>query len=324
MLYAGSDDGVYRVADVTEPGETRAEKVLDAEQAYRIKSFDGIDGIFATSESGLFYSPDGDDWQRLPVPEEQVYAVTASPDGERVYAGTRPARLFVAEWAGAPTDPDDWQEVDGFRELREQTDWGIPRHDGMAQVRSLRTHPDEPERIVVGIEVGGVHVSDDSGETWQDRHIEGFDAPHTDDIHHLELEDCESFVASTGSGLYRSTDAGRSWTRLDTDFSQRYFRESFAHEGIIYAGAAPSSTASWAEDDTHVLTVSRDGDAAELADWPTPEAVPIGWALVDGEVVTANHQGTLLRNTADGWERVGTVPTPGEVRGRYMPLLWHA
>jgi len=323
MLYAGTDDGVYRIAGVPDPGETTAEKGLDAEQVYRVESFDDIDGIFATSESGLYHSPDGDDWQRLPVPEEQVYAVTASPDGERVYAGTRPARLFVADWtAGVPTDSDDWREVEGFRALREQTDWGIPRHDGMAQVRSLRTHPDAPDRIVAGVEVGGVHVSDDAGETWQNRHIEGFDAPHTDDIHHVELEDSETFVATTGSGLYRSTDAGRSWTRLDTAFSQRYFRQSFAHDGTVYAGAAPSSTASWAEDDDHVLAVSRGGDVAELADWPTPEAVAIGWTLVEGDVVAANHQGTLLRRTSDGWERVGSVPTPGEVRGRYMPLLW--
>jgi hypothetical protein len=109
---------------------------------------------------------------------------------------------------------------------------------------------------------------------------------------------------------------------LDTDFSQRYVRESFAHDDTVYAGAAPSSSSSWAEDDDHVLAVSRNGDAAELADWPTPEAVAIGWCAIDGDVVAANHQGTLLRRSSDGWKRVGSVPTPGAVRGRYMPLLW--
>ncbi|MFC7132234.1 MULTISPECIES: WD40/YVTN/BNR-like repeat-containing protein [Salinibaculum] len=323
MLYAGSDDGVYRIAGVPEPGETTAEKVLDAEQVYRVAVFDGIDGFFATSESGLYHSPDGDDWQRLPVPEEQVYAVTASPGGERVYAGTRPSGLFIADWsAGVPTDPDDWTAVEGFRQLRANADWGIPRHDGVAQVRSLRTHPDAPDRIVAGVEVGGVHVSDDGGETWDDRRIEGFDAPHTDDIHHVALGDSETFVASTGSGLYRSTDAGRTWTRLDTGYDQRYVREAVVHDGVVYAGVAPSSSSSWAEDDDHVLVTSRDGESADPVDWPTPEAVAIGWCVVDGDPVAANHQGTLLRRGAEGWTRVGTVPTAGSVRGRYLPLLW--
>lgn len=323
MLYAGTDDGVYRIAGVPDPGATTAERVLAADQVYRIVAFEGIDGLFATAESGLYHSSDGDDWRRLSLPEEQVYAVTADPAGERVYAGTRPARLFVADWtAGVPTDPDDWREVAGFRDLRDETDWGIPRHDGMAQVRSLRTHPDTPERLVAGVEVGGVHVSDDAGQTWANRHIEGFDAPHTDDIHHVELADSETFVASTGSGLYRSTDAGRTWARLDTDVSQRYVRESFVHDGVVYAGAAPSSSSSWVEDDDHALLEARDGDAADRVDWPTPEAVALGWTLVDGDVVTATHRGTLLRRAPNGWERVGSVPTPGAVRGRYMPLLW--
>ena len=179
MIYAGSTDGVYRIAGVGgEPFET--ERVVETDRVYRLESVDRgpLSGLLAAGESGLFHSPDGRDWLRLSVPEQQVYAVAAAPSGERVYAGTRPSDLYVADCgASVPTDEDDWEPVAGFRDLAERVDWGIPRHDWISQVRSLRIHPDAPERLIAGIEVGGVHVSDDGGETWQSRHIEGFDAP---------------------------------------------------------------------------------------------------------------------------------------------------
>jgi photosystem II stability/assembly factor-like uncharacterized protein len=316
-LIAGSDDGVYRFENV---GET-AEKVLDTGQVFRIRQFPGLDGLFVTSESGLYHSRDGQAWTELPVPETEVYAVTADPDGERLYAGTRPAHLFAADCgAGVPTGEQDWEAVPGFQELRERTDWGLPRHDGIAQVRSLCTHPDTPDRLVAGIEVGGVHVSDDGGETWQSRRIEGFDAPHTDDIHHLALPDSETVVASTGSGLYRSSDAGRSWERLDTGHRQRYFREAFVHDGTVYAGGAPASSSSWEEDTDHALFECHESDTLEPVPSPAPTEVALGWCEFEGQILAVAHRGTLLQRQSDGWEELGTVPTPGTLSGRYLPM----
>jgi hypothetical protein len=324
MLLAGNDDGVYRIDGVRESETSSAEKVLDAGRVVHVERFDGADGLFAASESGLFHSSAGSEWTALGVPEEPVYAVTAASAGERLYAGTRPARVFVADLrTGLPDDERDWEELDGFRELRERADWGIPRHDGRAQVRSLCTHPDAPDRIVAGVEVGGVHVSEDGGESWTARQIEGFDAPHTDDIHHIALADEETLVASTGSGLFRSPDAGRTWDRLDTDYSQRYFREAFAHDGRVYAGGAPASSASWEKDDDHALFEAEDGRRLDRAPSPVPDEVAIGWCAVDGDAVAATHGGTLIRRDADGWRRVGNVPTSGGARGRYMPLAWY-
>ncbi|GKZ15987.1 hypothetical protein HAL_38680 [Haladaptatus sp. T7] len=322
MLIAGSDDGVYRISGLRESGGTTAEKLLDAEKVFRVEQFDGPDGLFVAAKSGVYYSPDGDEWTTLSVPDEEVYSVTVAPSGERLYAGTRPARLFVADFgSGVPSDAEAWAEVVGFRELRDRIDWGLDRHDGLAQIRSLRTHPDAPERLVAGVEVGGVHVSDDGGENWRSRCID-CDAPHTDDIHHLVLEDEGTIVASTGSGLYRSTDVGRTWTRLDGDHDQRYFRGAFVHDGTVYAGGAPASSSSW-EEGNHALFASHDGKSLERISFPTSDEVAIGWCAVDGDVLTATHRGTLFRHRSGDWETVGSVPTPGRVRGRYMPLTWY-
>lgn len=322
MLIAGSDDGVYRATGVDAPRTTTAEKALDDERVYRVRQFDTVAGVFAASTSGLYHSPDGHEWARVPIPVDEAYAVSADPAGERLYLGTRPSSVFVADvGTGLPTDDGQWTELDSFRDLREQSDWGLERHDWISQVRSIQTHPDAPDRLVVGVEVGGIHVSEDRGETWTDRSIRGFEAPHTDDIHHLALADSETIIASTGSGLYRSRDVGRTWTRLDTDVSQRYFREAFAHEGVVYAGAAPGPSPTW-DEGGHALLEFHDGYPLQTVTSPRPDEHAIGWCATDETVLTATHRGTILRRRLGNWEVAGSVPTPGELRGRYLPLTW--
>jgi hypothetical protein len=322
MLIAGSDDGVYRITDVQEQGDATAEKVLDADRVYRVRQFDSVDGLFAASESGLYHSLDGSEWSAVPLPADNAYAVTADPSGDRLYVGTCPSRLFVADTAtGVPADERAWNKLDSFGDLRERSDWGLPRHDGVSQVRSLCTHPTAPDRLVVGIEVGGIHVSDDQGETWTDRSIHGIDAPHTDDVHHLTLADGETLVASTGSGLYRSPDVGRTWSRLDTDISQRYFREAFAHDDVVYAGAAPGPSPTW-DEGNHALLEYHDGQPLQTVSSPRPDEHAIGWCATDETVFAVTHRGTLLRRRRGNWEVAGAVPVPGELRGRYLPLCW--
>jgi hypothetical protein len=87
---------------------------------FRVRQFDELDGLFVAAKSGLYYSPDGNGWTTLPVPDEEVYSVTADSSGERLYAGTRPAHLFVADvGSDVPSDAEAWEEVVGFRELRD-------------------------------------------------------------------------------------------------------------------------------------------------------------------------------------------------------------
>ncbi|SEO54566.1 hypothetical protein SAMN04487948_103164 [Halogranum amylolyticum] len=322
MLIAGSDDGVYSVADVDDPDAT-TEKVLDAGRVFRVERFDALSGLFAASTTGLYHSLDGTDWTAVPLPVDEAYAVAADPAGSRLYVGTRPSRLLVADCnAGVPTVERAWRPISAFDDLREESDWGLPRHDGVSQVRSVCTHSSAPDRLAVGVEVGGVHVSDDRGITWTDRSIRGFDAPHTDDVHHLTLADGETLVASTGSGLYRSPDLGETWTRLDTDHSQRYFREAFAHDDVVYAGAAPGPSPTW-DDGGHALFECHDGETLNEVASPTPDEHAIGWCATDEDVLAVTHRGTLLRRRRGDWKAVGTVPTPGDLRGRYLPLTWY-
>ncbi|MFB6254067.1 MAG: WD40 repeat domain-containing protein, partial [Halobacteriaceae archaeon] len=160
-------------------------------------------------------------------------------------------------------------------------------------------------------------------KTWTNRSIQGFDAPHTDDIHHLLLDEPDTLIASTGSGLYRSNNTGQTWIRLDRNHPQRYFREAFVHNDSIYAGAAMGSSSSWEEETNHGLFECHSGNNLEKVSYPTTNEVPIGWCAIDDKVVAATHRGTLIQRETEEWTPIGSVPTPGSVQGRYLPLLWH-
>lgn len=322
MLLAGTGDGVYRVSGLDEDAEANVETVLDAPRVERLRQFDAIEGVFAATKTGLYYSLDGTEWTELGFSERPVYAVGASPSGDEIYAGTRPTGVYVSplgDGANPGPGPLDWQEFDAFRELPSRDDWGVPRHDNVAQVRSLDVHPDSPQRIVAGVEPGGVHVSEDEGETWEERR----DTVH-DDIHGLHVVGDSEYVASTGVGLYRTTDAGQSWERLDEGVEQRYFRAAHFHDGVLYTSAACVPPNEWEQDEANpALFEWQDGVGLEVVESPRPDEVVVGWTMVDGDVVGATHRGTLLRKQSSGWEVVGEIPTPDGLYGRYVNLTWY-
>src|SRR5699024_1044070 len=136
------------------------------------------DEVFAATRSGLFHSADrGESWTNLNVRRQEVYSVFLNTQNNKLYAGTHPAHPYVSEDHGK-----SWRELTGLQDLPSRDSWRLPRHRNEAHIRSINVPPDAPERIIVGIEVGGVHVSEDGGRTWMERR----DGLH-DDIHHISM-----------------------------------------------------------------------------------------------------------------------------------------
>ena len=231
-LLIGTGDGVYRSAS---GALDDTERVLDSGSTLRVRTFEHFEGVFATSKTGLHRSVDGGTtWENLGVPLEEVFSVVGSPNGSRLYAGTHPAHLYVSTDEG-----ETWDELDEFQELPSREQWHTPRHRNEAHVRSLGVHSDAPERVIAGVEVGGVHVSENNGETWTERR-DGLPDREDDlqyDVHHVLVLAADEYVVSCGGGLYRTRNAGRSWRRFDTGSNYPYFQEAFTYRNRLYAAA---------------------------------------------------------------------------------------
>jgi photosystem II stability/assembly factor-like uncharacterized protein len=302
-MLAGTSDGVYRLSGV-DGGSVTAERVLAASEVRRVEPFDAVYGVFAATIDALYHSPDGDEWTDLGVPREEVYSVAAH--GDRLYAGTHPSHVYVTESFESGTRPE-WRELAGFQDLPSRDDWHTPRHRNESHVRSLHVHPDAPDRVIAGVEVGGVHVSDNRGESWAERK----EGVH-DDIHHLLVRGPDEYVASTGYGLYRTRDAGRSWTRLDEGVEQRYFREAIDHDGTLYAAAAAGSPNTWPDGAGAAIFEAEAGDdRLEPVGAGDRDDVVLSWAVADGTVYAGTSSERLLRRDDGGWTHVGDLPVNG-------------
>ena len=266
--------------------------------------------VFAATRTGLYRRTE-DGWHDLGAPRKQVYAVGATP--ERLIAGTRPAVLFAA-------DPEklEWRGLKRFQEIPSRPRWRLPRHENLAYVRDVHLDPggpDGPRRVAAAVEVGGVHVSADGGETWTERR-EGVN----DDVHELHVAGPGAYVAATGDGLYRTSTAGRSCERLDGVVRQRYFRAVHVHRGTIYPGGAMANSSAWNDPGADPQLFSyRDGELHKVA-IPYPDETVSGLETVENRLVAVTHRGHILGRADGGWDELGSVPTPSDVTGRYTPV----
>lgn len=311
-LLVGTFDGVHRAKL---EGDPVARPVLDCGDAIAVRTLPGLEGVFAATRTGLYRTRnDGDAWEDLATPRNEVFSVTASPDGRRLYAGTHPAHLYASDDEG-----DTWTQLEGLQQLPSRGTWHTPRHRDAAHVRTLATHPEAPHRVVAGIEVGGVHVSDDEGRSWTERRA-GLEHERDDDlqydVHHVLTTGADTLHVSCGYGFYRSRDAGASWTRLDPPTEHRYFHASHEHDRRLFVAAETFPPGPYGGDQIAggMLFASDDGgDTLEPLPYPgAPEEVATALASAGDRLLAGTSQGRILALDGDAWEQVSQ--TPGWIR----------
>lgn len=304
-LLCGTRDGVW-LAD-PEVG-TDPERVCDAGKVYDLAR--AGDGWLAAAGSGLYRAgPDAREWDRSEVPETPVTATTATPDGERLFAGTRPAKTFASDDGGA-----SWRELSGFTSLPSREDWWNP--DVPPHVRSLETLPSAPDRVLAGVDGGGVHVSDDRGETWAERctALSAF-------VHHICPLSEDEWVVAGDAGLFRTRNGGEWWDYLyGDDMYHRYFRGVVADGHVIYSGGARSHPPVWTGErgaDAGLYRLDLTGRDPELSLEPYPDEprdVVLSGAVADGVAVAGTHRGKLLAREDGTWGTVAAIPGGPQVR----------
>ena len=163
--------------------------------------------IVGTEGAGVFLSSDGGRrWERMEPPERDVFSVAIGPADGTLYAGTEPSRLFVLR------DGAEWTELEALQNIPSRERWSFPPRPWTHHVRWIAPDPHRPERLLVAIELGGVMLSDDGGESFSDHRPGAKRDAHSIAWH--PLAEGRAYQAA-GDGAAWSADGGRSWSALE-------------------------------------------------------------------------------------------------------------
>ena len=313
-ILSGTSNGVFVVS---EGAATQILRCRDVRELVRIggRCFAGTgDGLYVSDDRGRTWVPSG-------LEGREVWQVRDDGNGT-LYAGTAPTGLFRSEDNG-----DTWIEIAGLARLADAGGWRVPQDPPTgARARALVV---SGARIRVGVEVGGLALSEDAGKTWSA--VLPGDNP---DLHMLFAHPAEphTLFASTGygrlngvaekvegnAGVFRSDDGGRTWAFAWKGITPRYSRpmciDHRAPYGLTVA-SAPTAFSNYRDENGAQAMLFRSENGGEswrsLCDEAhSPSAANFHGLTVDpevpGGVLVGTDSGEVWR-VGDGaeWELCG-------------------
>ncbi len=175
---------------------------------------------------------DGHSWTELPAPAFpadaagaptlfQVWTLETGGIGQSgtLWAGALPAGLFRSDNHG-----DTWSQISALWDVPERASWFGGGYDE-AGIHTISPDPRDANRVFVAISCGGVWESRDAGKSWT-LQGEGLVAAYmppeqagkreTQDPHRVArcLAAPDTMWMQHHNGIFRSTDAGATWTQL--------------------------------------------------------------------------------------------------------------
>lgn len=237
--------------------------------------------------------------------DEPIKAVwSLAPNGGALYAGVQPAGLFKSVDQG-----QSWQHVEGLQKHPTRPDW----HPGGAGLilHSLLVHPNDGEKIWVGISAAGVFHTEDGGETWEPRNRgtradflpEGQNYPEFGQcVHCLVMAPGQPdlLYQQNHCGMYRSEDGGKRWDSIEAGLPS-----SFGFPASVHP-----------RDPSTLYLVPLNGD---IAGRYVPEGKAAVWRTRDGgNTWEAKREGLPQENAFFGVLRQAMATDPLEPAGVYF------
>ena len=242
-----------------------------------------------TEHSGLFYSWDGGaHWLRANpnVPKMMLYSALALDGG--VMVGTVPSAVYKRKSDGG------WQELEGVR-VNSAGATFPPSPELQSRTRYLAVDPASPHRLYAGIEVGGLLLSDDGGESWQPAN-EGL----TDmDVHEVLASRAKPGMvyAACGDKAFRSFDRAAHWEEITPsthDYGMSVIEDG---KGVVYLGSAKGRPNTWIRPEGASAAILRSRDSG--SSWEIVLDSLYGGVMhmcaLSNAVMAGTSDGTLLR-----------------------------
>ena len=250
-------------------------------------------------------------WDQLRLPEQDVYSLAVSPVDGAVYAGCEPSMLFRSDDGGAT-----WEELETLRSLPSAPTWSFPPRPWTSHVRWIAPSPHDRLRILVGIELGGLMVSEDGGASWHD-HRPGAQR----DVHSLAWHPSAEGRAyeAGGGGAAWSDDGGLTWRPAD-DGRDRHYTWAVAVDPADperwYVSASTGPRSAHRPGHADAVVYRRDGGGPWRAlggGLPDPlAAMPYALLAAPGRLVAGLADGRLYasEDAGDTWRELAVDGDP--------------
>ncbi len=236
-LLAATHDGLF----IQEETQTWRRCGLSGLEVTSVIAREGV--ILAGTRQGVWRSDDGgDNWAAASagLALAHVRWLAFHPDvSDFELAGTEPAGIFLSH-DGAQT----WRAAPEVPRLRDAHGWFLPYSPEAGCVRGFAIHG---QRLYAAVEVGGILVSHDNGQTWNlaagsdGRPRFSVPAPGMvhPDVHSIEAHPSspDRVLAVTGGGLYRSDDGGAQWRCLYPCYCRAAWWDPHDADHIIFGPA---------------------------------------------------------------------------------------
>jgi photosystem II stability/assembly factor-like uncharacterized protein len=303
-LYLATGDRFGCVADADADEEVMWTLEASGAQSLAVDPADP-DVVYAGRRgSGLARSTDGGrSWRALELPEADVFSVAVSAADGAVYAGTEPSRLFRSRDRGA-----SFEELTALQKIPSREKWSFPPRPWTSHVRWIAPDPHRAERVLVGIELGGVMYTDDDGATFTD-HRPGAQR----DVHALAWHPTAEGRAyeAGGGGAAWSRDGGLTWAAADEGRDRHYvwaLAPDPADPDRWFVSAAPGPRRAHGDGPAHAAIYRWSGAGpweALTTGLPAPlDSMPYALSASGSQLFAGLGDGRIYRSRArgDAWE----------------------
>ena len=218
VVLAASTNGLLRSTDSgrswTEVlSGTATDLVATPEDPARLHAAVHEKGVFRSVDGGVSWSAASPDFGDVRVGRINLAVAPSSPDV-----------LYAAAYNHAEGAPAEglamYRSDDGAASWRRIEATGASCHRQCWYDLTLAVHPDDPERVILGTIF--MYLSEDGGHTFRSQHPPGLYV----DQHFLvydTLSGSDILYLANDGGVYRSTDAGESFTSLSTNLAITQF-----------------------------------------------------------------------------------------------------
>lgn len=217
-----------------------------------------------------------------------------------VLVGTEPPLVHRSDDGGRTFAP--LEAVEALASREQWTFFHEPFRAG--HVHGFSLHPNMPDRIVAGVEHGALIYTNDGGHQW-DEALVGRDVHRTA----IDPTDPNRVLAATGSGLFESVDACRTWEQIDA-LAGRYLHtvrfDSHDPTGLLVYADRPGNPLARSDDGGMTWRSIGEGlPAAGPADVVRSHPTEPGTVLYVGDIESDESQLYVRQAGQSEWTAVG-------------------